>query len=139
MKKAAWFAALAALALATAFSCSPMAQAPSSPQFHQSSSESRRLKDIFENYFEAYLELFPLYATQIGDHRYDHRLAINIDAQHRASFIKKLSTNWRPSTAARWRRPNSCFMKSSTAHFDCAWKPAASRPICCRCANWAAW
>ena len=80
-----WLRLLAALALATAFSCSPMAQAPSSPQSHQSSSESRRLKEIFENYFEAYLELFPLYATQIGDHRYDHRLAINIDAQHRAA------------------------------------------------------
>ena len=87
-----WLRLLAALALATALGCSPLAQAPSSPQSHHSSSESRRLNDIFENYFEAYLELFPLYATQIGDHRYDHRLSINIDAsiaRHSASFIKQ--------------------------------------------------
>ena len=46
--------------------------------------ESRKLADIFEKYFEAYLELFPLFATQIGDHRYDDRLAVNISAEHRA-------------------------------------------------------
>jgi len=48
------------------------------------SAESRRLGEIFERYFEAYLELFPLFATQIGDHRFDDRLAINISADHRA-------------------------------------------------------
>ena len=47
------------------------------------SSESRRLAEIFENYFEAYLELFPLFATRIGDHRYDDRLDISIGAEHR--------------------------------------------------------
>ncbi|MGZ8531616.1 MAG: DUF885 domain-containing protein [Candidatus Binatia bacterium] len=83
--RANWPRVLAALALATAFSCAPLAKTPSSSQSQQSSPESRRLNDIFENYFEAYLELFPLYATQIGDHRYDHRLAINIDAQHRSA------------------------------------------------------
>jgi uncharacterized protein (DUF885 family) len=47
------------------------------------SPESRRLAEIFENYFEAYLELFPLFATRIGDHRYDDRLDISIGAEHR--------------------------------------------------------
>src|SRR5688572_32399424 len=46
--------------------------------------ESRRLAEIFENYFEAYLELFPLFATRIGDHRYDDRLDVSIGAEHRA-------------------------------------------------------
>ena len=46
--------------------------------------ESRRLAEIFEKYFEAYLELFPLFATRIGDHRYDDRLEVSIDAEHRA-------------------------------------------------------
>ncbi len=70
-------APLAVLALAAALGCSPLARTPWSSQSQQSSSESRRLNDIFENYFEAYLELFPLYASQIGDHRYDHRLSDN--------------------------------------------------------------
>lgn len=46
--------------------------------------ESRRLAEIFENYFEAYLELFPLFATRIGDHRHDDRLDVSIGAEHRA-------------------------------------------------------
>ncbi|MGH7854679.1 MAG: DUF885 domain-containing protein, partial [Candidatus Binatia bacterium] len=46
--------------------------------------ESRRLAEIFENYFEAYLELFPLFATRIGDPRYDDRLDVSIGAEHRA-------------------------------------------------------
>ena len=82
---ARWPRLLAVLALAAALGCSPLARAPSSPQSQQSSSESRRLNDIFENYFEAYLELFPLYASQIGDHRYDHRLSNNLSAEHRSA------------------------------------------------------
>ena len=48
------------------------------------SAESRKLGEIFEQYFEAYVELFPLFATRIGDHRYDDRLTVNISAEHRA-------------------------------------------------------
>jgi uncharacterized protein (DUF885 family) len=50
--------------------------------------ESRLLGEIFESYFERYLELFPLLATQIGDHRYDDRLAVTISAEHRAEQLK---------------------------------------------------
>jgi uncharacterized protein (DUF885 family) len=82
---ASWPRLLAALALAAALGCAPLARTPSSSQSQQSSPESRRINDIFENYFEAYLELFPLYATQIGDHRYDHRLSNNLSAEHRAA------------------------------------------------------
>jgi uncharacterized protein (DUF885 family) len=46
--------------------------------------QSRKLHEVFERHFEAYLELFPLFATQIGDHRYDDRLSVNISAEHRA-------------------------------------------------------
>lgn len=52
------------------------------------SAESRKLAGLFERYFEAYLELFPLFATRIGDHRYDDRLAVNISAEHRARQLK---------------------------------------------------
>ena len=52
------------------------------------SAESRKLAGLFERYFEAYLELFPLFATRIGDHRYDDRLAVNISAEHRAQQRK---------------------------------------------------
>src|SRR5262245_59853841 len=48
------------------------------------SAESLKLKEIFECYFETYLELFPLFATRIGDHRYDDRITVNIGAEHRA-------------------------------------------------------
>src|SRR5262245_26648267 len=48
------------------------------------SAESLKLKEIFECYFETYLELFPLFATRIGDHRYDDRITVNIGAEQRA-------------------------------------------------------
>ncbi len=53
-------------------------------QERSDSPESLRLAGIFENYFEAYLELFPLFATRIGDHRYDDRFENSIGAEHRA-------------------------------------------------------
>jgi uncharacterized protein (DUF885 family) len=45
--------------------------------------ESRRLHDIVEQYFEEYLQLFPTFATSIGDHRYDDQLTISISDEHR--------------------------------------------------------
>ena len=83
-----WVRRLAALVIATALGCSPIATGPSREISRQPSAESRQLRDTFENYFEAYLELFPLFATQIGDHRYDNRLAVNISAQHRTAQRK---------------------------------------------------
>lgn len=54
------------------------------PQWHQTvrSSESRRLHEIFESFFEAELALFPTFATEIGDHRYDDQLEIAIREEH---------------------------------------------------------
>ena len=39
---------------------------------------------LAEAYFESYLELFPLLATEIGDHRYDDRLADDLSPKGRA-------------------------------------------------------
>ncbi len=46
------------------------------------SAESRKLHELFENYFEAYLMLFPTFATEVGDHRYDDQLEIAISEEH---------------------------------------------------------
>lgn len=57
--------------------------------------ESQKLNQIFENYFEEFLRLFPLYATQIGDHRYDNQFSNDISKSHRSQqkdlFKKYLS------------------------------------------------
>ena len=45
--------------------------------------ESQRLRQILEDYFEEYLKLAPLFATSIGDHRYDDQLAIFIGEENR--------------------------------------------------------
>jgi len=47
--------------------------------------ESRKLKEIFDGYFEALLALYPTFATEIGDHRYDDQLEITISEEHRAA------------------------------------------------------
>lgn len=45
--------------------------------------QSDRLSQIFENYHEERMVLFPVEATYIGDHRYDDRLANVISDEHR--------------------------------------------------------
>jgi uncharacterized protein (DUF885 family) len=44
---------------------------------------SRALADLFEDHFEATLELEPLLATSIGDARYNDRLPMTVSAEHR--------------------------------------------------------
>jgi uncharacterized protein (DUF885 family) len=46
--------------------------------------ESQRLRQMLENYFEEFLKLAPLFATSIGDYRYDDQLAIVISEEQRA-------------------------------------------------------
>src|SRR4029077_15157531 len=48
------------------------------------SADSRELQQIFERYFEAYLQLFPTFATSIGDHRFDDQFEISISEEHLA-------------------------------------------------------
>src|SRR3972149_6176943 len=45
---------------------------------------SERLHQLFENYYEERLILFPLEATLNGDHRYDDRVANDISDEHRS-------------------------------------------------------
>jgi uncharacterized protein (DUF885 family) len=49
----------------------------------QPSSESQQLREMLEAYFEEFLELAPLFATSIGDPRYDDRLGIVISEEQR--------------------------------------------------------
>jgi uncharacterized protein (DUF885 family) len=49
----------------------------------QPSIESQQLREMLEAYFEEFLELAPLFATSIGDHRYDDRLGIVISEEQR--------------------------------------------------------
>ena len=55
------------------------------------SADPTKLDGIFEEYFEAYLKLFPTFASEIGDHRYDDQLEIAISEDHIAKQ-KKLAT-----------------------------------------------
>jgi len=64
----------------TSFGCATTAHLPSS-----ASLESRKLDAIFESYFEAYLKLFPTFASEIGDHRYDDQLENAISESHIAA------------------------------------------------------
>ena len=54
------------------------------PIVHQpvGSVESRKLHAIFEDYFDTVLALFPTFATEIGDHRYDDQLEVAISDEH---------------------------------------------------------
>ena len=56
-------------------------QAASSAGDH---AQSEQLRQLLENYYEERLILFPLEATNIGDHRYDDRLANDISDEHRS-------------------------------------------------------
>jgi uncharacterized protein (DUF885 family) len=45
--------------------------------------ESRKLHALFDGYFEDYLRLNPVFATSIGDHRYDNELGDGLSEEHR--------------------------------------------------------
>ena len=49
----------------------------------QLSIESQQLRQMLEDYFEEFLKLAPLFATSIGDYRYDDQLAIVISEEQR--------------------------------------------------------
>jgi uncharacterized protein (DUF885 family) len=71
---------LAAVALAT--------HMVAAPAFAAQSSDSAALNKLFEDYFERSLQLNPLLATFIGDHRYDDRLTNNISPEHIALALE---------------------------------------------------
>jgi uncharacterized protein (DUF885 family) len=56
------------------------------PETAPATGAGQRLNAMFERYFEEYLELDPLVATQIGDNRYDDRLPNYIGPEHLAKL-----------------------------------------------------
>jgi uncharacterized protein (DUF885 family) len=75
-----------ALALAPCLAGAQAAAAPSAGQqlAAPATEAGQRLSAMFERYFEEYLELDPLTATQIGDNRYNDRLPNYIGPGYRA-------------------------------------------------------
>ena len=75
-----------ALALAPCLAGSQVATAvPAERQVAAPQAEAgQRLNAMFEQYFEEFLELNPLYATQLGDNRYNDRLPNYIGPEYRA-------------------------------------------------------
>ena len=73
---------LAAVALATGLAASPAFAAQSSPAAGAgASADSAALHRLFEAYFERQLELNPLFATFLGDHRYDDKFTNSISPE----------------------------------------------------------
>jgi uncharacterized protein (DUF885 family) len=66
------------------FGCATDGRHPRYTSDQAAAVEAQTLREIFERYFEEYLPLFPTFATSIGDHRYDDKLAVPITEEHRA-------------------------------------------------------
>jgi uncharacterized protein (DUF885 family) len=75
---------LSILFYALLLSCSTDARSRQPQTVEGQSADSRELQQIFERYFEAYLRLFPTFATSIGDHRFDDQFEISISEEHLA-------------------------------------------------------
>ncbi len=49
--------------------------------------KSDKFNEMVDHYFEERLKLEPLYATSIGDHRFDDRLELNLSEEHRTKEL----------------------------------------------------
>lgn len=72
---------LASFALMMGVACSPSEKANS--QSSAGKQQSAFLEDVYAEYFEANLQLNPLRATFMGDHRFNDRLANSLSEEHR--------------------------------------------------------
>jgi len=85
---------LSILFCALLLSCSTDAHLRQPQTVEGQSADSRELQQIFERYFEAYLRLFPTFATSIGDHRFDDQFEVSISEEHLAKqrqlYLKSL-------------------------------------------------
>lgn len=72
---------LAGLALLIGVGCSPSEEVKS--QSSASKKQAAFLEDVYAEYFEANLQLNPLNATFMGDHRFNDRLANSLSEEHR--------------------------------------------------------
>ena len=82
LKNVVMTCATATVVSMTLLGCSAVLQRLPSPSQATVSAASGKLHEFFESYFEAYLTLFPTFATEIGDHRYDDQLEIAISEEH---------------------------------------------------------
>jgi uncharacterized protein (DUF885 family) len=72
---------LATVTLAAGLAAPPAFAAESTPAGAGASGDSAALQRLFEDYFERQMQLNPLIATFIGDHRYDDKLTNNISPE----------------------------------------------------------
>jgi uncharacterized protein (DUF885 family) len=72
---------LATVTLAAGLAAAPAFAAESTPAGAGPSGDSAALHRLFEDYFERQMQLNPLIATFIGDHRYDDQLTNNISPE----------------------------------------------------------
>jgi len=63
--------------------CTADTRLPAPQSNSQPAIESQQLRQMLEDYFEEFLKLAPLFATSIGEYRYDDQLAIVISEEQR--------------------------------------------------------
>ncbi|HKU15409.1 MAG TPA: DUF885 domain-containing protein [Steroidobacteraceae bacterium] len=73
---------LATVVLGASLSTPPCFAAEASPAGANATADSVALHRLFEDYFERQLQLNPLLATFIGDHRYDDKLTNTLSPEH---------------------------------------------------------
>ena len=83
---AAAVSAALVLGLAAAPSVHATPSAPAGAASAAVSAESQRLNQLFDAYFEEWLQLNPMLATSIGDPRYNDRFEVTISPEWRARF-----------------------------------------------------
>ncbi len=79
MKPQPWLLLLCLMVLG----CTADTRLPAPQSNSQPAIESQQLRQMLEDYFEEFLKLAPLFATSIGDYRYDDQLAIVISEEQR--------------------------------------------------------
>jgi uncharacterized protein (DUF885 family) len=52
-------------------------------EWEQKTTDAQKLSQLFDDYFEEHLRLFPVFATSVGDHRYNDRVGNAISEEHR--------------------------------------------------------
>lgn len=77
---------LALLALSAGCAGTPPDAPPEAATAAAAESQAARLDRLFDDYWEAWLELNPVMATFIGDHRYNDRYPVSIGPEHREAM-----------------------------------------------------
>jgi uncharacterized protein (DUF885 family) len=98
--------------------------------------ESRRLDELLEGYFEELLRLNPVFATSVGDHRYDDQLGDGLTDEHRERvrllvrrYTEALSRVERERLSPPERLSYDIFERHLTLHLEGAQFPRHLLPI----------